>query len=54
MADTPQKIRPFNHQKQPSSPESLRQWLDTELVNIQNTLNDVIAAIKQLQTFTGV
>lgn len=51
---TPQTIRPFKHIKQPISDESLRQWLDTELTNLQNTINDLIAAVKQLQTYTGV
>ena len=53
-APTPTAIRNFSHQQQPPSPESLQQWLNAELVNIQNTLSDLVAAVKQLQTFTGV
>lgn len=53
-APTPQTIRPFKHVKQPANDESLRQWLEIELTNIQNTLTDLLAAIRQLQTFTGV
>jgi len=53
-APVAQTIRPYNHQRQPAIPESLKQWLDTELTNLQNTLKDITAAIMQLQTFTAV
>lgn len=54
MSSTTKTIRAYIHQPQPSQPESIRFWHDTELKNIQTTLNDIISAIKQLQVFTGV
>jgi hypothetical protein len=53
-APVPQAIRAFKHQKQPTDDASFRQWMEMEIQRIQNTLNDLIAAVKQLQTFTGV
>lgn len=38
-------IRRYKHIRQPADDQSLRQWLEVELANIQNTLNDIIAAL---------
>ena len=40
------KVRAYKHVKQPTDDNSMRQWLETELTNIQHTLNDIIAALK--------
>lgn len=46
---TAQVIRSFKHLRQPADDRSQRQWLENELLSLQNTLNDIVAAIKQLQ-----
>lgn len=46
MTTTAYPVKPYRHIRQPADDKSLRQWLETELVNIQRTLNDIVAALK--------
>lgn len=38
-------VRRYKHVRQPSDDASLRQWLETELTAIKNTLDDIVAAL---------
>jgi hypothetical protein len=46
MTTTSKPVRPYKHIRQPTDDNSLRQWLETELANIQRTLNDILTTLK--------
>lgn len=44
----------YNKTQPPQDPQSQQEYLEQQLRAIESAIRDLVAAIKQLQTFTGV
>lgn len=53
-APTPDLVVPYKRVQRPQDPNSLALYYDNELRKIEATIQSIIKAIVQLQSFTGV
>lgn len=46
--------KPYVKTQPPQDPQSQYEYLEQQLRSIESSIQDLVAAIKQLQSFTGV